>query len=671
MRLFADTAFVTPFEVAFIAEEGPASFAINRLIDVIFFIDLICNFFMPFRNDARNGGGWVYDNRKIACGYLKGWFVLDLATTVPFGTIVRYANPPKAEEQLEADASAVILRAVRVFRVVKLARILRASRIIKRWQDYIGLSFAMMSLVRFLVLVCVLAHWLACAWGYMGGDDNGDAVANRSWTAYEDGLTWRERHRVLTNQPWELYTVCLYVALNNVFGGSCEIFPASYAEFVVQSCMILLGGSVWAYVIGSACGIIATIDPAMIEHRQTMDELNIFVDDQGMPLDLAVKLRSYFRNTLHLVRAKRYEHLLLEMSTKLRGDASYMMAKRQLASVPYLHENSVEPEFLSHLAVRFSLAVFSRLEHVPCVNLFIIDRGVVAKNGNLGLARACFGKDVILSKESLRDLADAIALTFVQTIQLTRQDIMQVVEDFPMANHTISRYAFRIALTRTLVKAAAACRRGDLEKGTTMQNAGDAVLAMPSRSMAAAMRLPTLPWDQRKCVYPAPSELVATAMFRHKPADDRGIDESEPPNLSVSPYHSRGARRAVPSGAAMVGLANKGEVAAAEAAALPAEIASLKQQMERLIIEVGGQMQRMEGKMDQLSLSTDKRSTPSGRPLQKARHAKSTSALQNRPSKGGTQGKMSLTTNPTDERNELLEVNSATTAALRSNPFEA
>ena len=121
----------------------------------------------------------------------------------------------------------------------------------------------------------------------------------------------------------------------------------------------------------------------------------------------------------------------------------------------------------------------------------------------------------------------------------------------------------------------------------------------------------------------------------------------------------------------MVGLANKGEVAAAEAAALPAEIASLKQQMERLIIEVGGQMQRMEGKMDQLSLSIDKRSTPSGRPLQKARHAKTTSALQNRPSKGGTQGKMSLTTNPTDERNELLEVNSATTAALRSNPFEA
>ena len=121
----------------------------------------------------------------------------------------------------------------------------------------------------------------------------------------------------------------------------------------------------------------------------------------------------------------------------------------------------------------------------------------------------------------------------------------------------------------------------------------------------------------------------------------------------------------------MVGLANKGEVAAAEAAALPAEIASLKQQMERLIIEVGGQMQRMEGKMDQLALRIDKKSTPSGRPLQKARHGKTAATIQLKLAQGGTQGKMNVTTNPTDERNELLEVNSTMTAASLSNPFEA
>ena len=56
--------------------------------------------------------------------------------------------------------------------------------------------------------------------------------------------------------------VSLYVALNNIFGGSCEINPGNFLEFYAQSVMLLLGSSVWAYVIGSACGIVATLDPA-------------------------------------------------------------------------------------------------------------------------------------------------------------------------------------------------------------------------------------------------------------------------------------------------------------------------------------------------------------------------------------------------------------------------
>jgi hypothetical protein len=66
------------------------------------------------------------------------------------------------------------------------------------------------------------------------------------------------------------YMGCRYVALNNIFGGSCEINPANYGEFFAQCFMLVLGSSVWAYVIGSACGIVATLDPARIEYHQTM-----------------------------------------------------------------------------------------------------------------------------------------------------------------------------------------------------------------------------------------------------------------------------------------------------------------------------------------------------------------------------------------------------------------
>ena len=46
--------------------------------------------------------------------------------------------------------------------------------------------------------------------------------------------------------------------------------------------MMVLGSSIWAYIIGSACGIIATLNPHLIEYRQTMDELNYFCKDRKL-----------------------------------------------------------------------------------------------------------------------------------------------------------------------------------------------------------------------------------------------------------------------------------------------------------------------------------------------------------------------------------------------------
>ena len=33
---------------------------------------------------------------------------------------------------------------------------------------YIGISYAAQALLRFLILTCVLAHWMACLWGFNG-----------------------------------------------------------------------------------------------------------------------------------------------------------------------------------------------------------------------------------------------------------------------------------------------------------------------------------------------------------------------------------------------------------------------------------------------------------------------------------------------------------------------
>merc|ERR1711965_478618 len=114
---------------------------------------------------------------------------------------------------------------------------------------------------------------------------------------------------------------------------------------------------------------------------------------------------------------------------------------------------------MCNLAIKFRTSVYSRLERVPCTDLFVVERGVVAKRGRLGLAGACFGKDVILSNDNLRDIGDAIALTFVQTISLTQKDIFELLPDYPRAYHVVRKAALRMALVRALIKAASIVKR--------------------------------------------------------------------------------------------------------------------------------------------------------------------------------------------------------------------
>lgn len=176
-----------------------------------------------------------------------------------------------------------------------------------------------------------------------------DGMQDVRWRGYHLGMSWRQKAGIADDvSPYHLYGQCLYVALNNIFGGSCEVNPGAYAEFYVQAGMLLIGSSLWAYVIGSACGIVATLDPSRIEFRQTLDELNYFAREQGLPKELAVRLRAYFRNTIHSVRSRRYMVLLNKMSTRLRGDAAFHMCEFRLKAVPFLVHPDLEVSNAPH-----------------------------------------------------------------------------------------------------------------------------------------------------------------------------------------------------------------------------------------------------------------------------------------------------------------------------------
>jgi len=461
------TALVTPFEVGFYNRGtdlyiGPINFTLNRIVDAIFLADIVIQFFLPFRLPSSQGGRMVYDTSVIRRHYLRGWFPYDVLTCFPFDLLVGGITAASGGS-FDGLVGPNLLRVFKFLRFMKLMRVLRIGRIIHRWQDHVGVSLVFLSLMQSALFVLLLAHWLACFWGFVG---TAYSSPGSEWLSYDQRITWRHKSNVPPDAaPFDVYWIALYVATSIIFGSACDVVPATYYECAIVALMQLLGATLWAYVIASACAVFATLDPAQIEYRQTIDALNYFCREQVLPSDLRVRLREYFRNTAHVIRAQRYDVLLDKMSVRLRGDTAFRMCEFRLRQVPYLMHPDVEPEFLCSLALKFTTRVYSHLERVPCHDLFIVERGVIAKHGKLGAVGACFGLDVILANVQLRDASDAIALIFSQTTCLCREDIFELLEGHPRAHGIVRRAALRMALARSLQRAVKLSKRSSAQHG--------------------------------------------------------------------------------------------------------------------------------------------------------------------------------------------------------------
>ena len=86
-----------------------------------------------------------------------------------------------------------VMRTIRLLRLMKLARMLRASRIFKAWEaELLAYNFALISLLKFVILIFLVGHWLACAWGLVG------VMSGKA-------TSWVGAHGFLDAPPEELY----------------------------------------------------------------------------------------------------------------------------------------------------------------------------------------------------------------------------------------------------------------------------------------------------------------------------------------------------------------------------------------------------------------------------------------------------------------------------------
>ena len=163
------TLFEIPLELAFIETSCTldALAAMNLVVDIVFCVDIAVAFHTGFYVKMK-GQDILEDNHwQIAERYIRGWFFVDLISSIPLERFVCFALPQPEPGDVEGDSGiANQLRGFKVARFLKLTRLLRFNRMLNKWQAMSAKKWQLNAtrLLKLILMLLMSAHFMGCAW---------------------------------------------------------------------------------------------------------------------------------------------------------------------------------------------------------------------------------------------------------------------------------------------------------------------------------------------------------------------------------------------------------------------------------------------------------------------------------------------------------------------------
>lgn len=351
-----------------------------------------------------------------------------------------------------------VTRVFRLFRLLKLLRMIRGASIFQRWESKMTITYGLLSLVKFGVIVLTLAHWGACASRILVDLENfTDEEGNPyNWmTEYKTSRT-PIGEETIQNQ----YIAALYYSIMTLTTiGYGDVVPKTHGERALAILNMLVGGGIYAYVIGGVCQIVTSMDVSTNQFHQLMDNLNRYIDQNNLPEHLKTRLKEYFHNSRHIQQEHHYKELLRTMSPGLRGEVS-LHNHRWIHKISFFRcgDPIEQCEFIIGVALRLRAACFSPQEVVIRRNdyntkMYLVERGLASgSKGEIISRGSFFGEDIILHLQ--RRKFSMVALTYLHAQILYKIDLEELLATgcYPQTNRAIRRHTVKVAFQKRFVK---------------------------------------------------------------------------------------------------------------------------------------------------------------------------------------------------------------------------
>jgi len=456
------TGVVTPYEVIFVKTVAATDwlFFVNRIVDLIFVVDIASQFFLkvPVRQPGKRGTVLLKDRQRIRRMYMTSWFPIDIIGILPFDIVFL------VWDGADHYSGVKILRCVRLLRLVKLVRILRSSRLILRWQSYLGASFRSQKLAKFSVVLLMSSHWMACVWGFTGltlganlCDANGFQI--KGLEIPPEDVSWVTALYADSGSPdspcnpWHIYSASLHWSVMTITSiGYGDISPSRNAEYLVCVLCMLAGGILWAYTIGCLCSFMSNGDPVEAEFESNSDLLNNMMQESNVDESKRQSYREFLRESRVFDSMTHFRDIASKFSPKLKGELLLCTCRSWSRAVFYL--STAPDRILMALAETMAVHFYSKDEEIHEQSLCLVEQGTVASAGRILTPGDAFNIDCIVSEKIWRRFPRTVSLTYSMVMALDPEQLIEVCGRDPAVETALRRAAARIAVMRAMANCA-------------------------------------------------------------------------------------------------------------------------------------------------------------------------------------------------------------------------
>ncbi|XP_055820092.1 potassium channel KAT3-like [Solanum dulcamara] len=226
------TAWVTPFEFAFLIYKIDALVIFDNIVNFFFAIDIFLNFFLAYLD--KESYILVDDPKKIAIRYLSTWFIFDVCSTVPFHDFIF----------IDHKESGV---GFKLLSMLRLWRLRRVSALFARLEKDIRFNYFWTRYAKLISVTLFAVHCAGC-FNYVIADRYPDT--KRTWIGaanpnFKEDSLW---DRYITSLYWSIVTLTTT--------GYGDLHAENTREMLFDIFYMLFNLGLTSYIIGNMTNLV-------------------------------------------------------------------------------------------------------------------------------------------------------------------------------------------------------------------------------------------------------------------------------------------------------------------------------------------------------------------------------------------------------------------------------